>query len=138
MHNCLLMRRGSTLLEVMASMALFLITLIAVLALVASSQSVGKRADYAYVAYNLAKSHIETLRSVAFDDLSVADENSVRLDGDGVSSEDGVYLRSTTITKPYQDDSNLALAEVNVSYEVKGVVSAEPMQMVSVIHNSES
>jgi hypothetical protein len=121
----------------MASMALFVITAIAVLTLVASSQSMGKRADDAYIAYNLAKNHIETLRALPFDDLSSGDETDIRLNEIGVSDENGSFLRSTDVTTPYAGDSNLALVEVSVSYEIRGAASGQPIEMVSVLYGGE-
>ena len=125
--------RGITLVEVMASILLFSITIVAILSLIVSNAKMGKRADEAYIAYNLAKNHIEEFRSLNFSDLSAADEADVRLDELGVPDPDGAFSRTTTVVTPYESDDELAQVTVQVSYDVAGQQSAAPVVMSSVI-----
>lgn len=129
-------KHGATLVEVMASMALFTVAIVAILGVVSSNRLMANRADYAYIAYNLAKNHIETLRAMNFSDLSGAAETATALDETGASDLNGDFTRTTTVTTPYSSDSNLAQITVDVSYNVQGLESADPMEISSVIYNN--
>jgi type II secretory pathway pseudopilin PulG len=131
-------QKGATLVEIMAAIGLFAIALTSVLSLVTSTQSMGQRADKAYNAYNLAKNHVESLRTMSFDDLTVADEDEVRIDVSGVPDDEGEYLRSTTVTTPYDGDAELAQVDVEVSYEIKGQVTGDSMKITSVIQDEDA
>jgi Tfp pilus assembly protein PilV len=127
--------RGTTLLEVMASVMLFMIGIAAILSVILQSMSMAKRGEYAYTAYNMAKSRLETLKSMSFADLSSAAETDTRLDNDGVPDVDGDFRRSTAVTTSYTGDSNLASATVTVYYTFRGDESPSPMEMTTVIYN---
>lgn len=129
-------KEGFTLVEVLASVLIFLIGAAAILNVSIGSMRMSKRAEYAYTAYNLAKNHLETLRSMPFGDLSSSDEISTIVDQNGVPDLSGEYLRSTAITTNYSSDSNLVMAKVSVSYVLNGQESAAPMEMSTVIYNS--
>ncbi len=128
-------RRGATLVEVMASIAIFSVALVSLLSVLVSNVKMAKQSDYAYIAYNLAKNHLETLRAMNFTDLSAAAESATVLDDEGVPDPDGTFTRSTTVTTPYNADAKLAKVTVSVLYTINGTDSADPMKMSTVIYN---
>ena len=124
---------GSTLVETMAAVFLFALVMGAILDVSVQSMTMGKRSEYAFTAYNLAKNHIETLKSMPFGNLPNADETSTYLDATGAASENGPFVRSTTVTTNYTGDSNLVQIQVSVNYLWKGALSANATQLSSVI-----
>ncbi len=128
-------RAGFTIIEFVAAVLLFGIGVVSLLGVYTQAVTVSKRSDYAYVAYTLAKNHVERLRVSNFSTLSDADETDTRLNRDGDPDPSGEYLRSTTVTTNYVGDSNLTRVDVRVFYEFKKVKSPQSMDMTTVIFN---
>ena len=61
---------GITLVETMASILLFALVVGSILNLAIQNMTMGKRSEFAYTSYNLAKNHLETLRSMPFSNLT--------------------------------------------------------------------
>ncbi len=129
-------KHGITLVEVMGSVLVFMIGLGALLAIFTQTGSSGLRAEYAYTAHNLARSHLETLRSVSFNDLSVAGETSTLINEYGVADDEGRFVRSTTVTTSYSGDANLTQVMVTVNYTFRGAQSPSPMQVSAVLYRN--
>ena len=126
--------RGMTLMETMAAIAIFGIVLASILNLSASSINTTKRADFAYTAYNLAKNHLETLRSMPYSTLTSAAETEVLLDDNGVADVDGHFIRSTAVTTNYTGDANLIQLIVSVDYIYRGTQAESPTQLTAVVY----
>jgi len=126
--------RGMTLVETMAAIAIFGIVLAGILNLSASSINTSKRADFAYTAYNLAKNHLETLRSMPYSTLANATESAVYLDNNGVADSEGNFIRSTEVTSSYGGDANLIRLTVSVDYIYRGVQAEYPTELSAVVY----
>lgn len=127
--------RGATLLEVMISVMIFSILIIALFDVFTQSQQMSKREELAYTAYNLAKNHVETLKSISFDDLAIADESLTAIDDTGEPDPAGLYRRTTETSPSYSGDPALTEITVDVYYMVRGVLSANPMEMTTVVYD---
>ena len=125
--------KGMTLVETMAAMFLFTLVLTAVLETTAQNTTMGIRTENAYLAYNLAKNHIETLKSLPFGSLSSAAESGTLLNALGVSDLDGAFKRTTTVTTGYSGDANLVQLTTSVDYKVKGAFVGHPMSITTVV-----
>lgn len=131
----LLNKKGATLVELMAAVSLFAIVLASFLTVCTQGIKTGGFADNAYLAYNLAKNRIETLKSISFNDLSLAGETNTFLDKNGVPDLDGNYKRSTSVATSYQADPNLTQVTVSVYYKYSGQWTQNPVQIATVIYN---
>ena len=125
--------KGITLVEVMAAVLLFLLGIAALLGVITQSVQSAKKAGLAYKAHNLAKSRLETLRSVSFGDLSYGSELSTAINEQGVKDENGSFIRNTTVTTSYTGDGALTYVKVSVNYIYKGQQSPSPMEASTVI-----
>ena len=117
----------------MVSVAIFVTVLAAIINVSLGSMSMGKRSEYAYTAYNLAKNHLETLRSMPYSNLANAAETNSYLDANGVSNADGPFIRSTTVTQNYSGDTNLVQLTVSVSYIYRGQQTPYPTSLSTVV-----
>lgn len=133
MHKRLSNARGSTLIEVMGTVMIFMIGISALLGVFYASAGMAKRAEYAYTAYNIAKNHVEDLKAYSYTDLAVANETSSVVDQNGVADPNGQYIRTTTITSNYSGDAALTQVDVKVWYVLRNVQSSSPMQLTTVI-----
>ena len=125
--------RGITLVETMASIFLFSLVLGAILEMAIQNTTMGVRSENAYRAYNLAKNHIETLKSLPFGSLASAAESNTLLDSSGVSDPDGAFKRTTTVTTNYTSDANLVQITTSVDYKVKNQFVGHPMTITTVV-----
>ena len=125
--------KGMTLVETLAAIAIFSIVLTGILNLAVGSMSTGKRAEFAYTSYNLAKNRLEALRSMPYSTLVNAAESDVYVDENGVADIDGYYIRSTAVTPNYSGDANLIQLTVSVDYIFRGVQSQIPTQLSAVV-----
>lgn len=125
--------KGTTLVETMAAVLLFSLVIGSLVDVSLQSTGTGKRSEYAYTAFNLAKNHIETLKSMPFSNLVNAFEASTFLDATGAPNLDGPFIRQTTVTPNYAGDPNLVEIQVQVNYLWKGVPSANITQLSNVI-----
>mgnify|MGYP001611877273 CR=1 FL=1 len=132
---------GATLIELMGAVLIFMIGIAALLGVFYSSVGMAKRAERAYTAYNLAKNHIEELKSYGFTDLVEGEVTSV-VDQNGAAYESGdKYIRTTTTTNCADAtpctgsliDSNLTEIDVKVWYVLRDVQSAGPMEATTLI-----
>ena len=133
MHRKLASSSGTTLIEVMGAVLIFMIGIAALLGVFYGSVGMAKRAEYAYTAYNIAKNHMEDLRAFSFTDLAVASETASVVDQNGVDDLSGQYIRTTTITTSYNSDASLTKVDVQVWYVLGGVQSQSPTQLTTVI-----
>lgn len=122
-----------TLVETMVAILVFGLLLGGMMNVTAASITAGKRAEYAYNAYNLAKNHIETLKSMPFTNLANAAETDTYLDVSGTPDDDGDYKRTTTVTTSYSGDANLVQVQVQVDYRIKGAFANKPTTITSVV-----
>jgi len=127
--------KGVTLVEIMAAILLFLLGIAALLGIIMQSVQSAKKAGLAYKAHNLAKSRLETLSSVSFSDLSSANETSSAINEQGVTDQDGSFVRNTTVTTSYTGDGALTHVKVSVNYLYKGQQSPSPMEVSTVIYS---
>ena len=127
-------RTGSTLVETMTAILLFSLVMGSILDLSIQNMTMGKRSEYAYTAYNLAKNHIETLKSMPYSNLANAAELETYLDATGDPNENGPFIRKTTVTPNYTGDSNLIQIQVSVNYLWKGVPSSNVTQLTGVVY----
>ncbi|MBI4432385.1 MAG: prepilin-type N-terminal cleavage/methylation domain-containing protein [Candidatus Omnitrophica bacterium] len=127
-------QRGATLIEVMIAVFIFLIGMASLLSVLIQSMQAGKRAEHIYTAYNLAKNHMERLKSMDYNSLGSAAESAVLIDGEGNPDANGLYSRSTTVTTSYSGNANLTLVAVSVQYTMQGVQGAAS-QIQNVIYN---
>ncbi len=124
---------GFTLVEVLVSIMVFTTAMVSLLQVYLASSTASKRAEYAYTAHNLAKSHLERLKTLDFSLLPTAAETSTRINKDGDPDENGDFIRSTAISTAYLGYSNLTQATVSVYYLLKGKQCPLPMQLTTVI-----
>lgn len=130
-------RKGLTLVEVVLTVLVFASGLISLLAVYIQSREAGRRTDAVYTAYNLAKNHIEQLRSLDYTLLpDAAEMTAVRLDEDGTPDVNGVFLRTTSVDPAYGGNPDLTRASVSVSYLFKGAENPVPIEMTTVIHDT--
>ena len=128
--------RGVSLVEIMISVLVFAIGLSAILSVCVQSMMMTKRSDAAYLAYNIAKNHLETLKTMPVTDLTAAAETATVLDAYGVPDPSGTFTRTTTVASSYLGDPNLIQATVKVNYLVRGKASTLPMEMTTVIYKN--
>jgi len=120
----------------MIAVTLFAIGIAALLGVFTQSVTLARRAEMAYTAFNLAKNHVERLKTTDFSSLADAGEASqIRINQDGESDANGTYLRTTTITTSYNSDPLLTRADVSVWYEFRGTQSPSAMEVTTVIYN---
>jgi Tfp pilus assembly protein PilV len=124
---------GLTLVETMIAILLFGTVLVGLLDICANGMLMGKRSDRSYAAYNLAKNHIETLKTMSFGSLSSAAETDTLLDSRGVPDLEGEFKRNTGVSISYNGDANLVSVTVTVDYQVKGSFSGNPVTLSTVI-----
>jgi prepilin-type N-terminal cleavage/methylation domain-containing protein len=125
--------KGMTLVETLAAIAIFAIVLTGILDLCVGSMATGRRAEYVYTSYNLAKNHLETLRSMPYSTLQNAAESDVLVDENGVSDPDGGFIRTTTVTPDYDGDANLIQLTVSVDYLYRGDWNDNPTTLSAVV-----
>lgn len=125
--------RGVSLVETMASIFLFAIVITSILEIGLQNKTIGLRTQNSYTAYNLAKSHIETLKSLPYGTLSSAAETETRIDSTGVPDIEGAYKRTTAVTTNYTGDPNLTAVTVTVYYQIKGQFVTTPMTLSTVV-----
>ena len=126
-------KAGVTLVETMASILLFALVVGSILNLAIQNMTMGKRSEFAYSAYNLAKNQIETLKSMPFSNLTNAAETDTYLDATGTPNADGPFIRNTTVTTNYSGDVNLVQVQVSVTYLWQGTRRANPTQLSTVV-----
>ncbi len=127
--------KGATLIETLGSVLIFMIGIEALLAVYFQSVNMGKRSEYAYTAYNLARNHIERLKVGTFSDIASAVESNELINSDGDPDPSGQYLRTTTVATNYSGNANLTQVTVSISWLNRGVQSPGSMQVSSVIYN---
>jgi hypothetical protein len=99
----------------------------------AQSLTMGKRSEFAYTAYSIAKNHIETLKALPFSDAASAAESDVRVNSLGVPDDSGAFSRTSVVTPNYSSDSSLVLIAVSVDYMIKGAFVNKPTTISTVI-----
>ena len=126
--------RGMTLIETMAATLLFGIVLAGLLNLSLGSMATGKRAEFTYSAYNIAKNHLESLRSMPYSTLANAAESDIYVDSNGTPDPDGDFIRTTAVTQNFNNDTNLIELDVSVDYIFRGSESGHPTELSTVVY----
>ena len=124
---------GTTLVETMAAILLFSLVVGTILDVSVQSMTMGKRSEYAYTAYNLAKNHLETLKSMPYSNLANAAETDTYIDATDTPNAEGPFIRSTTVTPNYDAHVDLIKVEVKVDYLWKGVRSNNVTRLTNVV-----
>lgn len=127
--------KGATLVEVMTAIVIFMVGIEALSAVYTQSMQMGKRADYVYTAYNLAKNHVERLKTLNYALLPSAAEISTIVNNDGDPDSNGSFIRTTTVTANYGGNALLTQVTVRVNYVLRGTQSASPMELTTIILN---
>lgn len=127
--------KGATLVEVLWAILMFTLGIEALLAVYVQSAQIGKKADSVYIAYNLAKNHIERLKELNYALLPSAAETSTVVNSDGDPDPGGLFIRTTTVTPNYNGSALLTQVTIQVNYALKGVTSANPTEITTVIVN---
>ena len=106
--------KGITLVEVLVSIALIALVIVAMGAALTQSSVFSKNIDTIYTASYLAQRRIDMLKRLDFDQLPGGAEDSIRIDADGNASASGHYLRTTEITPDFDGNSHLIQIKVIV------------------------
>ena len=125
--------RGLSLVELMIAVLIFAIGLTGVISVNIKSRYISAHSNSLYTAYNIAKNHIETIRSLSFTDVAFANETDVAINGDGVPDEDGVYRRTTLVSPAYSGNAALAKVSVSVVYIAQGKRLPVPVELTTVV-----
>jgi len=111
-------QRGITLVELLIAVVLVSLIFAAIGSLLSQSSVYARKLDITYTASYLAERRIELLKRLDFEQIHQAGESNIRIGDDGSEDENGEYLRTTTVTRPY--DTNPFLAKIRVEvYRVK-------------------
>jgi len=120
--------KGISLAEVVFSLGLIAISVIAIISLVGQNVELGKSQEYNYIAINIAKSRIDEIRQArrdfSFDVITskYTESSWTSVDFYGEEDPDGVFERKTEITVP-SGQSNLKHIKVSVRYKITGAIS---------------
>ena len=106
--------KGMTIMEVIISVVLIALVVVALFAALTQSAVFSKRIDLIYVASYIAQSRIDALKKLDFDQIDLSDETDVRVDEIGNLDLNGKYLRSTEITADFDGNSYLKKVKVSV------------------------
>ncbi len=126
---------GMTLVEILGALLVFMIGIASLFAIYTQSMRMGKRGEAVHTAYNLAKNHMERLRTLNYALLPSAAETSVNINSDGDGDPNGAFIRTTTVTTNYNDSSLLTQVRVQVWYILNGAQSVKPVEITSVLLN---
>lgn len=126
---------GVSLLEVVIAVMVTSIVIVGVLSLYYQSVLVTKKMNQLFIATNLAKSRLERIKNLEFDQLPFAEETDTQLDQNGNADLEGKFLRNTTISTNYNGNADLTSASVTVNFEVKGEWSTNPVTLTTVLVN---
>lgn len=138
MRKKLLNKKGVTLVEVMVAVALVTVIVSTVAVTVAQSAVNANRLDMIYTASNLAKKHMDDLKSMSFRDLSdEAPETNVRIDSRGEADAGGDYIRSTEIDDEWGGNAYLTQVKVSVDRVVDSKASGHPVVMETLFSDVE-
>ncbi|MCK4851947.1 MAG: prepilin-type N-terminal cleavage/methylation domain-containing protein [Candidatus Omnitrophica bacterium] len=107
-------QKGITLVEVLVSIGLITLVIVAMGAALTQSSVFSKNIDIAYTATCLAHGRVNTLKRLDFDQLLGGAEDSIRIDADGNTNPAGHYLRTTEITTDFDGNSHLTQVKVSV------------------------
>lgn len=139
--------KGFTLVEVLASMMLLTVVVIAMVALATQSSVFSRRIDTVYNSTVLAQRRIDVLQRLEFEQITqqLVGESSVRVDVDGNIDAGGFYLRTTQVTSDHDSNSHLKKIKVTVSrarISQKGEVdlaqtSGQPIVMETLLSDIE-
>src|SRR3989338_6032188 len=127
--------KGVTLVEVMMAIFIFVFGIQGLLGVYLQSMQVGKKADYTYTAYNMAKNHIERLKTLNYALLPSAAETSTIINNDGDPDPNGSFIRTTTVTPNFGGNALLTQVTVQVNYVFRGTQGASPTQFATIILN---
>lgn len=127
--------KGMTYVEIMVAIVLVTVVVVPVVALVTNSATLGRRVDMVYTASSLAQRRIDLVKRFDFDEIDKTEETDVRVGADGMSSEAGEYIRTTSVfttENPY-----LLRVKTSVDRVVDDEASGNPVVMETLFVDSE-
>jgi len=127
-------RKGTSYVEVLCALFLFIFAFDFLLQTFTKGPSLQRLADYQHIAFNIASSHIERVRSLSFSDLPSAGELATKVDDEGNANAQGLFNRTTTITPSYGGNALLTEISVEVTYPFDGAEST-PIRFATLVVN---
>ena len=106
--------KGMTIVEIIISVILIAIVVVALFAALTQSAVFSKRIDLIYTASYIAQSRIDALKKLDFDQVDLSEETDVRVDEMGNIDANGKYMRSTEITTDFDGNSYLKKVKISV------------------------
>ena len=106
--------KGMTIVEIIISVILIAIVVVALFAALTQSAVFSKRIDLIYSASYIAQSRIDALKKLDFDQVDLSEETDVRVDEMGNIDANGKYMRSTEITTDFDGNSYLKKVKISV------------------------
>ena len=107
--------KGVTLTEVMVSVGLIVVVILALLGAMKQGAISSKVADMVYTEYYLAQRRIDLLKKFDFAQIDPAsEETDVRVAGDGTADDNGEYSITTAIDSNYTGSAHLKKIKVSV------------------------
>lgn len=128
-------QKGTTLMEVMIAVFLFVIGIQSLLVVATQGMTMSRRVEYDYTAYNLAKNHIERLRLYSFAALANAADTGTQLNANDDPDQAGPFTRTTAIATSFGGNANLTQATVTVAYTLRGLQNSSQCQLSYVFFN---
>lgn len=129
---------GVTLVEVVVSAALVALIVSVVVFTVSQSAVDSSKLDMIYTASNLARKHMDSLKTVNFRDLAdLAPETDVRVNAEGDADADGDYVRSTEVYEDWNSNPYLTKIKVSVDRVVDGEASGRPVMIETLFADAE-
>jgi prepilin-type N-terminal cleavage/methylation domain-containing protein len=90
--------KGFTLVEVLAALVLFLITLVGLSSLLTTTMQANAQAKRITTATNLAQDKLEEVRNTAYSSVSSGSDSAKLTETGGTSGSGAIYTRSWTVT----------------------------------------
>jgi hypothetical protein len=100
--------------EVMVAAALLGMGLAGVYQVITISMQMRKHAYDYYIGTVVANNRLEQAQGIPFGELTLLEEERMRIDETGSVSEEGRFYRTTTVTTPWDGSEQLAMIEVRV------------------------
>ena len=106
--------KGMTVVEVIISIVLIAIVVVSLFAAVTQSSVFSRRVDLIYTSSYIARSHVDALKKLNFDQVELEEETDVRVDEQGEPDLNGKYMRSTEVVNDFDANSDLKKIKVSV------------------------
>ncbi len=119
-----LYKQGSTVTEVVISLSILATFVTGAAKVNMATYQVAKKAGTQYVAANLVKNRIETIRNMrqaSYEHITQMEEKNVVVNEDGAEDSSGNFCRTTRIVETAVDD----LLEIQVTIKIRNPVTRE-------------